>query len=86
MIPEIDLNQYCFGESFRLNENMKTGVMKVMDQREVGMMLKGLNLNTLDSSVMQYLGHFGQIVKQEVVYLRNYLFLLLVSKTMTENT
>ena len=34
-------------------------------------MLKGLNLNILDGSVMQYLSHFGKIVKQEVVYLRS---------------
>ena len=69
--PGIDLNQFCFEDSFRLNSNVKTGFIKPMDRREVEVIIRGLNLNTPDGAVMQYLAHFGKIVKEEVVYLRN---------------
>ena len=50
---------------------IKTGVIKPMDRREVEVMLRGLNINTPDSSVVHYLSQFGKIVKEEVIYLKN---------------
>ena len=41
-----------------------------MDRKEVEVIVRGLNINTPDASVMSYLCHFGKVVKQEVVYLR----------------
>ena len=42
-----------------------------MDRREVKVIVRGLNFNTPDGAVMNYLVHFGKIVKEEVVYLKN---------------
>ena len=68
--PGIDLNKYCFSDSFRLGAGVKTGIIKPMDRREVEVMVRGLNINTPDSSVLHYLSHFGRIVKEEVIYMK----------------
>ena len=66
----VDLNQLCYSDSYKLGVGVKTGVIKPMDRREVEVLLKGLNINTPDSSVLHYLSHFGKIVKEEVVFMK----------------
>ena len=39
-----------------------------MEQRNVAVTIRGLNLNTPDSLVMEYISKFGQIVNKKVVY------------------
>ena len=67
----VDINRYCFHESYRLSDKVKTGLIKPMDKREVEVLIRGLNINTPDGSVLNYLSHFGKIVRQEVIYVRN---------------
>ena len=67
----IDINRFCYNEAFRLIPGVKTGVIKPMDRREVEVTISGLNINTPDSSILNYLSYFGKIVKHEVIYLRN---------------
>ena len=33
IVPGVDLNQFCYSESFKLSENVRTGVIKPMDKR-----------------------------------------------------
>ena len=67
----VNLYQYCVNDSFRIGPGVKTSIIKPMDRTEVEVLLKGLNINTPDSSVLHYLSHFGRIVKEEVVYMKN---------------
>ena len=69
--PSVNLNNFCYEDAFRLGAGVKTGRIKPMDRREVEVLIKGLNINTPDSSVISYLGHFGKIMKTEVIYMKN---------------
>ena len=44
--PELDLNQFCKEECFRLGTGVKTGTIRPMDKKEVEVTIKNLNLNT----------------------------------------
>ena len=68
MHPTVNLNKYCRDDCFRLTEGVKTGTIKPMDRREAEVLIKGLNINTPDGSVIEYLSLFGKVVKHEVVY------------------
>ena len=41
-----------------------------MDRKEVEVTIKGLNLNTPDTMVMEYLGLFGKLVKNVAVFVK----------------
>ena len=66
----VDLNQFCREECYRLTNGVKTGSMKPMDRKEVEVTIKGLNLNTPDTMVMEYLGLFGKLVKNVAVFVK----------------
>ena len=66
LTPQIDLNQFCFSESYRINNRVKTGIIKPMDRREVEVIVRGLNINTPDGAVMSYLSHFGKLINKKL--------------------
>ena len=45
MVPEVNINQFCFTESFLLNKKVETAIIKPMDQQEVEVIISGLNMN-----------------------------------------
>ena len=67
----VDIHQFCKDECYRLAAGVKTGTIKPMDRKEVEVTIKGLNLNTPDTMVMEYLNLFGKVVKNVAVYLKN---------------
>ena len=67
MQPNIDLSTFCRGECFTLDKGCTTGQIKPMDRKETEVLVKGLNINTPDGSVIQYLSLFGKVMKHEVV-------------------
>ena len=50
--PGVDLNKFCYNDSYRMSPGVKTGVIKPMDRREVEVLVKGLSINTPDASVL----------------------------------
>ena len=68
MKDSIDLTKYCKEESFRVTEGVKTSLIKPMDKLEVSVLVKGLNFNTPDTLVLEYLGKHGKIVNAKVIY------------------
>ena len=47
---------------------VKTGIIRPMGRREVSVLIKGLNFNTPDSLVREYLGKHGKVVSDKVIY------------------
>ena len=47
----VDISRFCKDESFRINENVRTGLIRPMDRKEVTVMIRNLNFNTPDSRV-----------------------------------
>ena len=71
MDQSVDLLPFCRGKQFHFPGGIKTGHIKPMDKIETEVLIKGLNINTPDGSVMEYLSLFGKILKHEVVYVKN---------------
>ena len=63
-----DLSKYCYQDSIKVSEGIKTGVIKQMGRREVDVKIIGLNLNTPDTLVMEYLGKHGIVKSDKVIY------------------
>lgn len=47
-------------ESIRVTENVKTGLIKPMEKKDVTVSIRGLNFNTPDQVVIDYLSHEQQ--------------------------
>ena len=65
------MHQFCKDECYRLTTGVKTGTIRPMDRKEVEVVIKGLNLNTPDTLVIEYLNLFGKVVKKVAVYLKH---------------
>ena len=65
---DVDLSKYCRDECFRVAPGVKTALIKPMDNKEVIVTIKGININTPDTLVFSYLSHFGKLVSQKVLY------------------
>ena len=63
-----DISKYCKDESFRINETVRTGVIRPMDRKEVTVTIKGLNFNTPDNLVIDYLSKHGNVISDKVIY------------------
>ena len=50
-----DIDRFCYQDSIKVSEGIKTGMVKPMDRREVDVRISGLNLNTPDSLAVEYL-------------------------------
>ena len=48
-----DISKFCKEESFRINENVRTGMIRQVDRTEVTVTIKGLNFNTPDTVVIE---------------------------------
>ena len=64
----VDLSKYCRDECYRVAPGVKTALIKPMDNKEVVVTIRGININTPDTLLFTYLSHFGKLVSQKVVY------------------
>ena len=55
---DLDLNQFCKDECYKLGTGVKTGTIRPMDKKEVEVTIKNLNLNTPDSMVLECLARW----------------------------
>ena len=51
-----------------MSSGVKTGLIKPMERKNVSVTIKGINLNSPDSLVMEYISKFGIIVNSKVIY------------------
>ena len=65
---DLDILRFCKDESYKVTEGIKTGLIKPMDKAEVTVLIKGLNFNTPDTLVKEYLNKHGKLVSERVIY------------------
>ena len=63
-----DIKRFCYVDSIKVADGIKTGEIKPMDRREVDVKISGLNFNTPDSLVKEYLNKHGLVVSTKVIY------------------
>ena len=64
----VDIERFCKDECFKVADGIKTGLIKPMDRREVAVKIIGLNLNTPDSLVVDYINKHGKVTNSKVIY------------------
>ena len=67
----VDLNRYCYSDSLRGEDGVKTGLIQPMDRREEEVFVRVPNIITPDDYVLNYLSHFGKALKQEARHMKN---------------
>ena len=68
MKASCELDKFCKDECFRVTDGVKTGIIKPMDRREVAVCIRGINFNTPDNLVIDYINKFGQVINNKVIY------------------
>ena len=58
----VGLDKFCREECIRVTSGVTTGLIKPMEQRNVAVTIRGLNLNTPDSLVMECISKSGHIM------------------------
>ena len=66
--PDVNIANFCKEESLKVSSGIRTGLIKPMDRTEVTVLIKGLNLNTPDSLILNYLYLHGKVVSGKVIY------------------
>ena len=68
MVDGISLDRFCKEESIKVNKDIRTGMIRPAGKTDVTVTISGLDFNTPDAFVFEYLSKFGRIVKNEVIY------------------
>ena len=68
MVPGIDLDRFCKDVNIRVTDNVMTGVIRPSGKKDVTVSIVGLDFNTPDPFVFEYLNKFGVVVNQSVIY------------------
>ena len=64
----LNIDRFCKDEVFKVSNGIRTGFIRPMDRREVTVTIKGLNFNTPDSLVIEYLNKHGKVTNPKVIY------------------
>ena len=64
----IDLDRFCKAEAIRINNKLRTKFIRPAGKKEVTVKVCGLDFNTPDSYVIEYLSKFGKVVSDSVIY------------------
>ena len=67
----MNVNTFCRGECFRLARGIKTENIRPKNKKEVNVLVSGLDIDTPDGAVLEYLSFFGKVVKKEVIYCKH---------------
>ena len=70
MASELNLDRFCKDVNIRVKDGVMTSSIRPAGKTAVKVTIIGLDFNTPDSFVFEYLGKFGTIVSNTVVYNR----------------
>ena len=64
----VNIEKYCKDISIRVNEDVRTGLIRPSGKPEVTVTITGLDFNTPDTLVIEYLNKFGKVTNNSVIY------------------
>ena len=68
MAPGINLDKFCKDINIKVIPGVMTGLIRPAGMKDVTVTIEGLNFNTLDSFVTEYLSKFGEVLSSAVIY------------------
>ena len=66
----INVEKFCKDVSIRINSELRTGLIRPAGNSEVTVTISGLDFNTPDTFVIDYLNKFGVVKNKSVIYTR----------------
>ena len=70
MAKGVNLEKFCKEESIRVTQGVVTGVIRPANRKDVVVTVSGLDYNTPDSFIIDYLNKFGQVIDNNVSYVK----------------
>ena len=64
----VNVKKFCKDISIRVNDEVRTGLIRPAGKPEVTVTIAGLDFNTPDTLVMEYLNKFGSVTTNSVIY------------------
>ena len=64
----VNLERFCKDVNIKVKDGVNTGMIRPAGKRAVKVTVTGLDFNTPDTFVFDYLKHFGEVVNKTVVY------------------
>ena len=64
----VNLERFCKDMVIRINDSVSTGMIRPAGKSEVTVTVTGLDFNTPDTLVLEYLGKFGKVKSSSVIY------------------
>ena len=64
----IDLEKFCRDDNIKVSRGIMTGVIRPAGRKDVTVTISGLDFNTPDTFVFNYLSKFGKLMNQSVIY------------------
>ena len=64
----VNLERFCKDMVIRINDSVSTGMIRPAGKSEVNVTVTGLDFNTPDTLVLEYLGKFGKVKSSSVIY------------------
>ena len=68
MKPGIGLERFCRDMNIKVTEGVMTGMIKPASRKEVTVTISGLDFNTPDTFIFEYLNKFGEVSNKVVIY------------------
>ena len=68
MLSNINVEKFCKDMVIKVNSNVITGVIRPAGKTDVTVSIVGLDFNTPDTFVLEYLAKFGNIKSKSVIY------------------
>jgi hypothetical protein len=66
--PSVNLDRFCKDETIKVTKGVSTGYIRPAGRPEVVVTVSGLDFNTPDQFVIEYLNKFGNVVNKQPIY------------------
>ena len=66
--PDVNLDRFCKDETIKVTAGVSTGYIRPAGRPEVVVTVSGLDFNTPDQFVIEYLNKFGNVVNKQPIY------------------
>ena len=71
MAPGVQLDKYCKDVSIKVSPGVMTGMIRPAGKKDVTLSIDGLDFNTPDKFVIDYLNKFGVVLSNTVLYTKH---------------
>ena len=68
IVPGVNIERFCREESIRVTPGISTSSIRPAGRKDVTVSITGLDFNTPDNFIIEYLNRFGTVLDNRVIY------------------